>query len=100
MKLLARPYLDLIRRTPVLRRGAVICIVLALVISSAEIAIALSLVPILASLGVDAGAKLSSYVNMIPPVGWLGIFVLAAAARSLASWQSSVRSERYTQELV
>ena len=38
MKLLARPHLDLIWRTPVLRRGAVICVIIALVISSAEIA--------------------------------------------------------------
>ena len=40
MKLLARPYLDLIWRTPMLRRGAVICVFLALVISAAEIALA------------------------------------------------------------
>ncbi len=52
MKTLANPFLALIWRTPALRRGLVTCIVLALASSVAEIAVAISLVPILASLGV------------------------------------------------
>ena len=55
MNLLAGPFLKLIWRTRILRRGAMVCVVLALVASAAEIAVAVSLVPILASLGVDAG---------------------------------------------
>ena len=100
MTFLANPFLKVVWSNPVLRRGAVICVALALILSATEVAVAISLIPVLVSLGVDAGAKFSGYVNKLPPLGWLGIFVLAAAARSLASWQSSVRSERYTQELV
>lgn len=100
MKTLATPFLALIWRTPSLRRGAVICITLALVASAAEIAVALSLVPILASLGVDAGSKLTDFVDHIPPAGWLVLFALAAGLRSVVNWQSAVQEERGTQELV
>ena len=97
---LARPFLALIWRTPTLRRGAVISIVLALVASAAEIAVALSLVPILASLGVSAGSEITDFVDRIPPAAWLVLFALAAVLRSVVNWLSSVREERSTQELV
>jgi len=100
MNLLATPFLALIRRTATLRRGAVICVILALAASTAEIAVALSLVPILASLGVEAGTKLTDFVNRIPPAGWLVLFAIAAGLRSVVNWQSSVQEERGTQELV
>ena len=100
MTFLAGPFLKVVWSNPVLRRGAVTCVALALILSAAEVAVAISLVPILASLGVDAGTELSDYVNKLPPSGWLALFVLAAAARSLFSWLSSVHSEKNTQELV
>ena len=62
MNTLASPFLDLIWRTPALRRGTIVCIALALIASVAEIAVALSLVPILASLGVEAGSELTKFV--------------------------------------
>ena len=100
MKLLASSFLALIWRNLTLRRGAIICIALSLVASAAEIAVALSMVPVLASLGIDAGGQLAGFVNYIPPAMWLGLFVFAAALRSLANWLSSVQSERSTQEMV
>jgi len=100
MSLLARPFLDLIWHTPTLRRGAVICVALALVASVAEIAVAMSLVPILASLGVAAGTEFSEFVNRVPPWAWLLLFVITAVLRSAVSWFSSVQSQRSTQELV
>ena len=100
MKPLALPFLELIWRTPTLRRGAIICVVLALFASAAEIAVALSLVPILASLGVGAGIELSDFISRIPPAAWLILFALAAIVRSTANWLSSVQDERGTQELV
>ncbi len=100
MKLLAAPFLAIVWRTPTLRRGAVICVALALVASAAEIAVALALLPLLASLGVDAGGKLADFVGRIPPVGWLVLFVLAAGLRSVVNWWSSVQEERSTQQLV
>ena len=57
MMFLARPFLEPVWRKPMLRRGAIICVALALISSAAEIAVAVSLVPILASLGVDAGRE-------------------------------------------
>jgi ATP-binding cassette subfamily C protein len=99
VKLLARPFLELIWRQPSLRRGAVVCVVLALVASVAEIAVALSLVPILASLGVGAGSELAGFVERIPPAGWLVFFALAAVLRSVVNWLSTVQEERSTQEL-
>ena len=100
MKLLAGPFLALIWRTPTLRRGGVICVVLALVTSVAEITVALSLVPILASLGVATGSELGDFVSSMPPAAWLVLFVLAAGLRSVVNWLSSVQSERSTQEMV
>ena len=100
MRTLAAPFLALIWRTPVLRRSAVICVVLALVATAAEIAVALSLVPILASLGVGAGIELSDFVSRIPPAAWLILFALAAIVRSIANWLSSLQDERGTQKLV
>ena len=100
MKFLASPFLELIWSKPVLRRGAMICVALALISSAAEIAVAVSLVPILASLGVDAGGDLSGVVSSMPPAAWLGIFALLAAIRSLVNWLSSVQGQLGTQEMV
>ncbi len=100
MNTLASPFLDLIWRTSALRRGAIVCIALALIASAAEIAVALSLVPILASLGVKAGSELTNFVDRVPPAGWLVLFAIAAGLRSVVTWQSSVQEERGTQELV
>jgi hypothetical protein len=100
MKTLASPFLALIWSTPALCRSAVICIVLALGASAAEIAMALSLVPILASIGVDAGDKIADFVGLVPPAGWLILFAVAAGIRSILNWLSSIQTERSTQELV
>ena len=97
---LAAPFLTLIWRSPSLRLGTVTCVFLALVASVAEIAVAISLVPILASLGVAAGSELGDFVGHIPPAAWLVLFVLAAGLRSVVNWLSSVQSERGTQEMV
>ena len=99
MKLPISPFYQVIWRTPVLRRAAIICIALALIASAAEIAVALSLVPILASLGVAAGSELSDFVSRISPATWLILFVLAAVVRSAVNWLSSIQDERGTQEL-
>jgi hypothetical protein len=77
-----------------------ICVALALLASAAEIAVALSLVPILASMGVDPGDKIANFVSLVPPVGWLIIFAVAAGVRSILNWLSSIQTERSTQELV
>jgi len=100
MKLLASPFLSLIWRTPALRRGTIICVALALIAATAEIAVALSLVPILASLGVGAGTELSNFVSSVPPAAWLVLFALAAVFRSAANRLSSIQEDRGTQELV
>jgi ATP-binding cassette subfamily C protein len=100
MKTLAGPFLLLIWRTPALRRSAFICIVLALGASVAEIAVVLSLLPILASMGVDAGEKVTNFINLVPPSGWLILFAVAAGVRSILNWLSSVKTERSPQELV
>jgi ATP-binding cassette subfamily C protein len=75
-------------------------VALSLLASAGEIAVALSLVPILASLGVSAGSELTDFVSRVPPWAWLVLFALAAALRSVANWQSSVQDERSTQALV
>jgi ATP-binding cassette subfamily C protein len=100
MKPLAGPFLELVWRTPALRKGAVFCIVLALISSAAEIAVALSLIPILTSLGIDAGDELGSFVARVPPAGWLALFAIAAILRSAINWLSSIQQQRGTQELV
>ncbi len=100
MKSLASPFLETIWRTPALRRSAIACVALALLASAAEIAVALSLLPILASLGVDAGMDLKDFVSRIPPMGWLVLFTVAAGLRSLSNWLSVVRQQRATQAMV
>jgi len=100
MKLLPGPFLSLIWRTPTLRRSATACIGLALVASVAEVAVALSLVPVLATLGVGAGSDLTGFVSTVPPAAWLLLFAVAAVLRSGINWMLSVREERGTQELV
>ena len=99
-KSLATPFLNMVWRMPALRRSALDCVTLALLASAAEIAVALSLLPILVSLGVDAGGELEGFVSRIPPAGWLAFFAIAAGLRSLSSWLSAVRQQRATQELV
>ena len=90
MKLLASPFLDLIWRTPALRRSTIICVALALIAAVAEIAVALSLVPILTSLGVGAGTDLVGFVSRIPPAAWL------ASCRSSAISVESVKDRGTT----
>jgi ATP-binding cassette subfamily C protein len=97
--MLAAPFVRLIWQMPLLRSGAGVCVALALAASVAEITVALCLIPVIETLGVDAGAKLSDYASRIPPVAWLGIFALAAVLRALANRQSSVQEERSTQEM-
>ena len=57
MTYLAGPFLELIWREPVLRRGAMLCVALAQISACAEFAVdvAVSPGPLPASLGVDAG---------------------------------------------
>ena len=100
MKTLATPFLALVWRTPSLRRSAFTCVALSLVASAAEIAVAVSLVPILASLGVAAGSELGDFVGRVPPAAWLLLFVVTATMRSVVNWFSSIQSERSTQEIV
>jgi len=100
MKSLAAPFLASVWRTPALRRGVVVCVALALLASAAEIAVALSLLPILVSLGVDAGGELEGFVSRIPPAGWLVLFTIAAGLRSLSGWLSAIQEQKATQDLV
>jgi ATP-binding cassette subfamily C protein len=60
----------------------------------------MSLVPILASLGVAASSDLEDLFGNVSPVAWLLSFVGAAGLRSVFNWQASVQSERNTQEVV
>ena len=98
--MLGFPYINLIWREPVLRKGAVVCVVLALIASGAEVAMALTLVPILVSLGVGTGSELPAGLEDIAPAAWLFLFGALAIVRSLANWQSSVQTDRYSQELI
>mgnify|MGYP001818883325 CR=1 FL=1 len=100
MKLLAAPFLRLVWRTAELRRGAISCVALSLIASATEIFVAMSLVPILASLGVGAGGELGGFVGRFPPATWLFLFVVAAGVRSTVNWWSSMLSQRNTQALV
>ena len=43
---------------------------------------------------------LTNFVDRVPPAGWLVLFAIADGLRSVVTWQSSVREERGTQELV
>ena len=82
MNLLADPFIRLIRRTPLLKRGAGICIALALIAAVAEIAVALSLIPVIETLGVDAGAKVSKFAGQISQLrGSLYLRLLPGYAR-------------------
>ncbi len=89
-----------VRQTAALRRAASICVALAIFSSITEIAVAISLIPILTSLGVDAGDKVDNFVSQLPPAGWLVLFAIAAILRSALSWISSIQEQRGTQELV
>jgi ATP-binding cassette subfamily C protein len=97
--MLASQYLSLILNDESLRRRATICVVLALLAAASEIAVTLALVPILASLGVDAGEELEGFVERLSPVGWLILFAAAAFLRSCVNWQSSVQGDRGLHEL-
>jgi ATP-binding cassette subfamily C protein len=97
--MLASPVLAPVSRTPPLRRNALICVVLALAASGAEILVALTVLPILASLGVSTGNELNGFVNQVPPIAWLLLFVLASGVRTLANWLSSIKSVQGAQEL-
>ena len=68
--------------------------------AAGEIAVALSLVPILVSLGVDSGEKLPQPIGDIHPLVLLGFFILAASLRSAGNWLSSVETERNAQEFI
>ena len=56
-------------------------IVLVLIASVAEIAVALSLIPVLASIGVGPGSELSAFAGRIPPAAWLALFAVARQVR-------------------
>lgn len=98
--MLAGPFLGAVWHEPVLRRGTVVCVALALVAAAAEIVVALTLLPVLASVGVDAGDNLNVFIERYSPQGWLILFVAAAGVRSLCGWLSSVQQERTTQDIV
>ena len=76
------------------------CVVLALFSAAAEIAVALSMIPVVGTLGIDAGAELSDFAGRMPQAAWLGLFAVAAGLRALANWRSSVQEVRSTQEMV
>jgi ATP-binding cassette subfamily C protein len=82
------------------RRYGLVCIALSVLVSVFEIAVAVSLVPILDSLGIDAGGSVIGLFERIPPPGWLALFALAAAARSTINWQFSLQEELGTQNLI
>jgi ABC-type siderophore export system fused ATPase/permease subunit len=96
----ARTLANLIARTPSLRRSLVIAAALSMFASAAEITVVVALVPILASIGVDAGNTLDGTIAMFPPTGWLVMFAFLAATRSILNWLTAVRTEHGQQELV
>jgi ATP-binding cassette subfamily C protein len=98
--MLASHFIDFIRHDTVLLQRAITCVVLALVAAGSEIAVTLALLPILASLGVDAGEELSGFVDWMPPAGWLVLFAAAAFVRSFVNWLSSIQDDRGFHELV
>ena len=100
MKLPTSTFLRLVRQTPGLRASALICVIVALAASVAEIAVALSLIPVMASLGIDAGDKLPVFIDAAPPAAWLLAFAILAMARSALNWSNSLREAKGTQELV
>lgn len=100
VNLLARPFFALVLRTAKLRKHAAVAVLMSLIATGGEIVVALSLVPILASLGVVAGGDVAGFIDKVPPPVWLLFFAAAAGLRSLANWYTSVQSERATQDLV
>ena len=100
MKFLADPLLSLVARTGLLRRGASACVLLAIIAAGAEIGVALSLVPVLTSVGVGAGGNIEDLVLQIHAIAWLFVFTLAASLRSLANWLFAVQTERGSQNLL
>lgn len=100
MKILAAPYLALIWRSRPLRRRASVCIGLAMLVAAAEIAVALALLPVLASLGVGAGEALTTTFGHLPPLAWLAAFASAAAARSLLNWRAALEAELASRDIV
>ena len=97
---LACPFLSFIRADALLLRGAAICLVLYLVAAAAEVVLAISLVPVISTLGVEAGESLGVLEDRVSPVAWLMLFALAAGLRMYASWLSSVKTEETEQKLV
>ena len=100
MKLVAREFFELLTRAKSLRRDAAYSVTLALFGSATEIAIVFSLVPIMASLGVDAGTEISKLAAILPPSGWLAGFVVLSILRSTLNWLSAIHEEQVTQDLV
>ena len=72
---------------------------LTMLASAAEIVVALSLLPILSSLGVDAGSEVDGLLAVFPPLGWLAVFAISAAIRSMLNWLSNVEQEKTSQSI-
>jgi ATP-binding cassette subfamily C protein len=100
VKVLARPLLRLIWCTPGLRRGAVGCVLLFLIAAAAEIAAALTVLPVLQSVGVNTGTDFATAIGQIRPSVWLALFALVAILRSIANRLAYVQEQRGTQELI
>jgi ATP-binding cassette subfamily C protein len=98
--LLANPILRRIWRSSVLRVGTISCVVVALIASAAEIAVAVSLLPIFSSLGVDPGRQLATVIERFPQAAWLMMFAIAAALRMIANWLAAMRTEQIEQTLI
>jgi len=87
-------------RQPTLRRGIAYSVGLALFSSAAEIVAAVSLMPLLVSLGVNAGSEIGGISSHISPAAWLAVFAVMASLRAAANWQSAVQEQSSTQEIV
>jgi hypothetical protein len=72
------PYLTAIQKSADLSQGIVRCVAISATAALSEIVVALSLVPILGTLEMDAGARLAESVGDVPHWAWLGLFVCAA----------------------
>ncbi len=68
--------------------------------SATEIAAALALIPILATLGVDAGDELKGALGDVSPAFWLTAFAVLAVARTALNWLTALQEERGTQVLI
>ena len=77
-----------------------ICIALGIFASLSEIAAALALIPILATLGVDAGDELKGALGDVSPTFWLAAFAVLAVARTTLTWLTALQEERGTQDLI